>query len=99
MNSKDIEIARMSNLSNWTEIDNVKGYYRYVVSANAAYEIIVNSQRFGESNMKAVANAYMAMEFALPKRKPMFIREPIAVGRTVEECLEKVVKDYKENMK
>ena len=99
MNSKDIEIARMSNLSNWTEIDNVKGYYRYIVSANAAYEIIVNSQRFGESNMKAVANAYMAMEFALPKRKPMFIREPIAVGRTVEECLEKVVKDYKENMK
>ena len=99
MNSKDIEIARMSNLSNWTEIDNVKGYYRYVVSANAAYEIIVNSKRFGESNMKAVANAYMAMEFALPKRKPMFIREPIAVGRTVEECLEKVVKDYKENMK
>lgn len=49
--------------------------------------------------MKAVANAYMAMEFALPNRKPMFTREPIAIGRTVEECLEKVVKDYKENMK
>lgn len=99
MNSKDIEIARMSHLSNWTEIDNVKGYYRYVVDAKAAYEIIVTSQRFGESNIKAVANAYMAIEFALPKRKTMFIREPIAVGRTVEECLEKVVKDYKENMK
>lgn len=99
MNSKDIEMERISRLSNWTEIDNVKGYYRYVVAEKAAYEIIVTSQRFGESNMKAVANAYMAMEFALPNRKPMFTREPIAIGRTVEECLEKVVKDYKENMK
>lgn len=99
MNSNDIEIARMSRLSNWTEIDNVKGYYRYVINEHYVYEIIVTSQRFCESNMKAVANAYMAIEFALPKRKPMFIREPIAIGRTVEECLEKVVKDYKENMK
>lgn len=98
MNSNDIEIAIMSHLSNWTEIDNVKGYYRYVVDAKAAYEIIVTSKRFGESNMKAIANAYMTMEFALPKRKPMFTREPIAIGRTVEECLEKVVKDYEENM-
>ena len=99
MNSNDIEMARISRLSNWTEIDNVKGYYRYVVDAKAAYEIIVISQRLGESNMKSISNAYMAMEFALPKRKPMFTREPIAIGRTVEECLEKVVKDYKENMK
>lgn len=99
MNSKDIEMERISRLSNWTEIDNVKGYYRYVVSAKAAYEIIVTSKRFGESNMKAIANAYMVIEFALPKRKPMFTREPIAIGRTVEECIEKVVKDYKENMK
>lgn len=98
MDSKDIEMARIGRLNNWTEIDNVKGYYRYVVAAKAAYEIIVTSQRFGESNMKAIANAYMAIEFALPKRKPMFTREPIALGRTVEECLEKVVKDYKENM-
>ena len=30
MNSNDIEIAIMSNLSNWKEIDNVKGYYQYV---------------------------------------------------------------------
>lgn len=99
MNSKDIEIARMSHLSNWTEIDNVKGYYHYIVDEKAAYEIIVTSQRLGENDMQAIANAYMAIEFALPKRKSMFIREPIAVGRTVEECLEKVVKDYKENMK
>lgn len=98
MDSKDIEMVRIGRLNNWTEIDNVKGYYRYVVAAKAAYEIIVTSQRFGESNMKAIANAYMAIEFALPKRKPMFTREPIALGRTVEECLEKVVKDYKENM-
>lgn len=99
MNSNDIEIAIMSHLSNWREIDNVKGYYQYVVDEKAAYEIIVTSKRSDESNTKAVANAYMAIEFALPKRKPMFIREPIAVGRTVEECLEKVIKDYKENMK
>ena len=99
MNSKDIEIAIMSHLSNWKEIDNVKGYYQYVVDEKAAYEIIVTSKRFGESNMQAIANAYMVIEFALPKRKPMFTREPIALGRTVEECLEKVVKDYKENMK
>ena len=99
MNSKDIEMAIMSSLSNWTTVDNVKGYYQYVVDAKAAYEIIVTSKRFGENDMRAIANAYMAMEFSLPKRKPMFTREPIAVGRTVEECLEKVVKDYKENMK
>lgn len=99
MNSKDIEMERISRLSNWTMVDNVKGYYRYVVSEKAAYEIIVISQRFGENDMRAIANAYMAIEFALPKRIPMFTREPIAIGRTVEECLEKIVKDYKENMK
>lgn len=99
MNSKDIEIAIMSHLSDWAEVDNVKGYYRYVVDEKAAYEIIVTSQRFGENDMQAIANAYMAIEFALPNRKSMFTREPIALGRTVEECLEKVVKDYKENMK
>lgn len=99
MNSKDIEMTIMSSLSNWKTVDNVKGYYQYVVDAKAAYEIIVTSKRFGENDMQAIANAYMAMEFALPNRKPMFTREPIAVGRTIEECLEKVVKDYKENMK
>lgn len=99
MNSNDIEIAIMSSLSNWKTVDNVKGYYQYVVDAKAAYEIIVTSKRFGENDMQAIANAYMVIEFALPKRKPMFTREPIAIGRTVEECLEKVVKDYKENMK
>lgn len=99
MNSKDIEIAIMSSLSNWKTVDNAKGYYFYVVDAKAAYEIIVTSKRFGENDMQAIANAYIVIEFALPKRKPMFTREPIAIGRTVEECLEKVVKDYKENMK
>ena len=99
MNSKDIEMTIRSSLSNWKTVDNVKGYYQYVVDEKAAYEIIVTSKRFGENDMRAIANAYMAMEFSLPKRKPMFTREPIAVGRTVEECLEKVVKDYKENMK
>ena len=99
MNSKDIEMTIMSSLSNWKTVDNVKGYYQYVVDEKAAYEIIVTSKRFGENDMRAIANAYMAIEFSLPKRKPMFTREPIAVGRTVEECLDKVVKDYKENMK
>lgn len=99
MNSNDIEITIMSSLSNWKTVDNVKGYYQYVVDAKSVYEIIVTSKRFGENDMLAIANAYMTMEFALPKRKPMFTREPIAIGRTVEECLEKVVKDYKENMK
>lgn len=52
----------------------------------------------GESDMNAIANAYIAIEFALPGRKPMFTREVLAIGRTVEECLEKVVKDCQENM-
>lgn len=45
MTGEDIEMARMSRLSNWTEIDNMKGYYRYVVAAKAAYEIIVTSKK------------------------------------------------------
>lgn len=98
MESKDIEMARMSRLRNWTMVDNMKGYYRYVVAAKAAYEIIVTSQKIGESDMNAIANAYIAIEFALPGRKPMFTREVIAISRTVEECLEKVVKDCQENM-
>lgn len=99
MESKDIEKARMSRLKNWTMVDNVEGYYRYVVSEKAAYEIIVTGQKFGESDMNAIANAYMAIEFALPGITPMFTREVLAIGRTVEECLQKVVKDYEENMK
>lgn len=98
MNSNDIEMARMSRLSNWETIDNVKGYYRYVVYEHTIYEIVVTSQTFGESNMSAIANAYITIDFSHHKRCPMFTREPIAIGRTVFECLDKVIKDYKENM-
>lgn len=99
MDSKDIEIARMSRLSNWTEIDNMKGYYRYVVAAKVAYEIIVTIKVFGESDMDAIANAYVTGDWHITNEKTMFERELIIGDVPLHKCLELVIKDYKENMK
>lgn len=77
MESKDIEMARMSRLSNWTEIDNMKGYYRYVVAAKVAYEIFVTMKVFGESDINAIANAYVTGDWHITNEKMMFERELI----------------------
>lgn len=44
---KEIEAARCSRLKNWTLINNVRGYYRYVIATKVAYEIFVTEQLVG----------------------------------------------------
>lgn len=99
MDSKDIEIARMSRLSNWTEIDNMKGYYRYVVAAKVAYEIFVTMKVFDESDINVIANAYVTGDWYITNEIMMFERELIIGDVPLHKCLESVIKDYKENMK
>ena len=99
MDSRDIEIARMSRLNNWTTIDNMRGYYRYVFTEMVAYEIFVTMHIFGESNMNDIANAYVTCVWHDTEGKIVYDRELIINGAPLHECLESVIKDYKENMK
>lgn len=98
MDSKDIEIARMSRLSNWTTFNNMREYYRYDIDAKVAYEIFVTMRVFGESDMNAIANVYITGEWHDTKGKMIFDRELIISGAPLHECLESIIKDYKENM-
>lgn len=98
MTVKEYYRERLHELKNWTMIDNMAGYYRYVIAAKVAYEIFVTSQVFGESDINAIANVYITGKWNDSKGKMIFDRELIASGRTVGECLEKVVEDYEENM-
>lgn len=98
MDLKDIEKARISRLNNWTMIDNMGGYYCYFVDEKWSYEIFVTTQVFGESDMKAIANAYLTGGWYNFEGKLLFRRGLIVSSKTVEECLRRVVEDYEENM-
>lgn len=93
----DLEAARISRLTNWTLVDNMKGYYRYVVAAKVAYEIIVVRREFGKSFMEAIGSGYLTREWIQPDGTFVFLREAIVHG-TVKECINAIIKDYKENM-
>lgn len=93
----DLETARISRLTNWTLVDNMKEYYRYVVAAKVAYEIIVVRRELGKSYMEAIGSGYLTGEWIQPDGTFVFLREEIVHG-TVKECINAIIKDYKENI-
>jgi hypothetical protein len=95
---KEIEAARCSRLKNWTLINNVRGYYRYVIATKVAYEIFVTEQLVGQGDSEAIANAYITGQWRDADGNAIFSRELIIENAPVYKCIEAVVKDYKENI-
>lgn len=95
---KEIEAARCSRLKNWAIINNMRGYYRYVIATKVAYEIFVTEQLVGQGVSEATANAYIAGLRRDSEGNVVFNRELILEGAPVYKCIEAVVKDYKEDI-
>lgn len=54
---KDTELEQMKDLNNWKEI--TKGLYRYVISANACYEIHIKMRKFDRPILMANASLFL----------------------------------------
>ena len=94
----EIEAARCSRLKNWETINNMRGYYRYVIATEVAYEIFITEQRTGQVDSKAIANAYIAGPGRDADGNIVFNRALILKNAPVYKCIEAVVRDYKENI-
>lgn len=94
----EIEAARCSRLRNWETLDNMPGYYRYVIATEVAYEILITEQRTGQGNSKAIANAYIAGPGRDADGNIVFNRALILKNAPVYKCIEAVVRDYKGNI-
>lgn len=95
---RELEAARCSRLTNWAIINNMRGYYRYVIATEVGYEIFVTEQLVGQGDSEATANAYIAGQWRDSKGNMVFNRKLIIKNAPVYKCIEAVVKDYKENM-
>ena len=93
---KDTELKQMKDLNNWKEI--TKGLYHYVVSANACYEIHINAHVFTTPIETANASLFIAGDWHDKNKVSFFARECLLEKQSVENCIEKAIQDYKENM-
>lgn len=92
--NKDPKILK---LENWTEVS--RGIYRYVLSANACYEIHIVCHPDNTNIMKAIANVYIVGHWTHIKENiSQFTRETLAGSQTVEECMKVACNDYNQNV-
>lgn len=96
MNIKDNELKQMKDLDNWKEI--TKGLYRYVISANACYELHINIRKFDTSILMANASLFLVGNWCDKNGVSFFSRECLLEKQSVKNCIEKAIQDYKENM-
>ena len=85
----------MAELKNWNEI--TKGLYRYVIAANAAYEIHILHWDFETDILTAKASVFLVGDWRQTNGNSFFERETILAKRPVFECLEAAQKDNEEN--
>lgn len=85
----------INDLKNWTEV--TKGLYRYVIGANACYEIYILYWSSGTDILTAKASLYLVGDWRQGNRNSFFERERLLDSKPVFECLEAAVKDDKEN--
>lgn len=86
----------MTEFKNWKEIS--KGFYRYVIAANAAYEIQILFHDLGTDILTAQASLFIVGDWTSSKNgNSFFERECLLEGKPVFECLEAAQKDYEEN--
>lgn len=82
----------MKDFKNWKEI--TKGLYRYVVSANACYEIHVLYWNFDTDVLTAKASLFVVGDWRQADRNSFFERECLLAEQPVFECIEAAEKDY-----
>ena len=84
-----------ANLKDWKEV--TKGIYRYVISANAAYEIHINYWDMETDILGADASLYIVRDGHSNDGKSIRERECLLRSELVTACLEKAVEDDREN--
>ena len=86
----------MKEFKNWREIS--KGYYRYVISSNVAYEIFIEYWLHDTPIETAKASLCLVGDW-YRKKVSTTEREWLGKELTVQELLEIAYKDDKENNK
>lgn len=85
----------MTDLKNWTEV--TKGLYRYVIAANACYEIHIWFHDLNDDILNSSrASLFIAGDWQFNGTN-FFERECLLTNRSVRECLLKAQKDNEEN--
>ena len=77
-------MERIKNLENWKEV--TKGLYRYVVAANACYEIHLLYHELYTDIMTAKASLFIVGDW-LTKNGSFFERECLMKEKPLFECL------------
>lgn len=86
----------MNKIENWQEI--TKGLYRYIIAANACYEIHLIYHDHTTNVLTAKASLFIVGDWRNTKGDNFFERECLLSEQPLFECLEKATKDYTENM-
>lgn len=84
----------MNKLENWTEV--TKGLYRYVLAANACYEIHILYWNHDTDILSANCELYVVGDWGSADIRSFFERESLFVG-PMSACLQAAVEDDKEN--
>lgn len=85
----------MKDLANWTEL--MKGIYRYVLAANACYEIHVIKHPASVQVKDATADLYLVGDWYNIEGDNEFTRECLVSNSTVAKCLAVAHQDYLSN--
>lgn len=82
----------MEEFRNWFEKS--KGFYRYVITANACYEIHIIKHNLDENILEAKANLYLSGDWHDATRGiNCFERELLLSNESVKDCITFAVKD------
>ncbi len=85
----------MEELNNWTEVS--KGYYRFVIAANAAYEIFIEYWDHETPIETAKGSLCLIGEWYSKDRNHTTEREWLGKELPIQELLKIAYKDNKEN--
>lgn len=87
----------MKELKNWTEVS--KGYYRYVIASNVAYEIFIEYWEHKTPIETAKASLCLVGIWENKNNITLTEREWLGKELPIQELLEIAYKDDKENNK
>lgn len=96
MSIKDNKLRQMKDLNNWKEV--TRGLYRFVISTNACYEIHINICKEGEHILTTNSSLFLVGDFYDKDKVHFFVRQCLLENRAVQNCIEKAIQDYKENI-
>lgn len=85
----------MVDLKNWKEV--TRGLFRYVIAANACYEIHILYQAEATNILTAKASLFVVGDWYNERNEHFFERECLLAEQPVFECLKAAQKDNEEN--